>query len=52
MEDAKRRICHFIEDMYNDKRLHSSLGYCLPNEFEKRLLDKQKPTVSPRITLT
>ena len=32
--------------------LHSSMGYCLPNEFEERPLDKQKPTVPSQITLT
>ena len=52
IEDAERRICHFIKDVYNEKRLHSSLGYCPPNEFEERLLDKQKPTVPSQITLT
>ncbi len=52
MEDAERRICHFIKDVYNEKRLHSSLGYCPPNEFEEQLLDKQKPTVPSQITLT
>ena len=52
MEDAERRICHFIKDVYNEKRLHSSLGYCPPNEFEERLLDKQKPTIPSQITLT
>lgn len=52
MEDAERRICHFIKDVYNEKRLHSSLGYCPPNEFEERLLNKQKPTVPSQITLT
>ncbi len=52
MEDAERKICHFIKDVYNEKRLHSSLGYCPPNEFEERSLDKQKPTVPSQITLT
>ncbi|MBA7495118.1 hypothetical protein ES702_05697 [subsurface metagenome] len=52
MEDAQRRIYHFIEDVYNEKRLHSSLGYCPPNEFEERLLDKQKLSVPSQIALT
>jgi len=52
IEDAERRICHFVKDVYNEKRLHSSLGYCPPNEFEERLLDKQKPTAPSQITLT
>ena len=32
--DAVRQIGHFIEDAYLTKRLHSSLGYLTPAEFE------------------
>ncbi len=32
--DARMNIGAFIETMYNHKRLHSSLGYCSPDEFE------------------
>ena len=32
--DAKRRIAHFIEDVYQFKRIHSSLGFLTPSEFE------------------
>ncbi len=52
IEDAKGRISHFIKDVYNKKRLHSSLGYCLPNEFEELSMEKQESTVSCQITLT
>lgn len=34
--DAEANIGHFIEDVYNVKRLHSSLGYLPPAEFETR----------------
>lgn len=36
--DALHRIGYFIEDVCNCKRLHSSLGYVSPVEFEERLL--------------
>lgn len=32
--DAKNNIDHFIDTVYNQKRLHSSLGYKPPVEFE------------------
>ena len=33
-EDALENICHFIDKVYNRKRLHSSLGYKSPEHFE------------------
>jgi len=35
MEDVLKSIPRFIEDVYNKKRLHSSLGYFSPEEFEQ-----------------
>lgn len=34
IQDAKANIEHFIERVYNTKRLHSALGYLSPNDFE------------------
>ena len=40
--DAKAHIEHFLIDLYNAKRLHSSLGYVPPNEFEINLLTQSQ----------
>ena len=34
-EDLQERVEEFIERYYNECRLHSALGYCSPEEFEK-----------------
>jgi putative transposase len=35
LAEARRRIGEFLEEIYNHKRLHSSLGYCPLAEFER-----------------
>ena len=43
MEDVQERIPYFIEDLYNQKRLHSSFGYRPPCEFESMVMVTQNP---------
>jgi transposase InsO family protein len=40
--DAQRSIGRFIELVYNQKRLHSALGYVPPAEFERSLNEPPK----------
>ncbi len=40
-EEAKLRIENFIENIYNRKRLHSSLNYRSPDTFESELFSQQ-----------
>ncbi len=37
-EEARQAVIDYIEMFYNSRRLHSSLGYVSPNDFEKKLL--------------
>jgi putative transposase len=39
--DALRQLGRFLDDVYNCKRIHSSLGYLTPLEFEQQWLRQQ-----------
>jgi len=52
--DALARLPHFIEEVYNRKRLHSSLGYRSPQDFEELTLTEENtaPPRQPLLTLS
>lgn len=42
--DVVEQLPQFIEDVYNEKRVHSAIGYLTPNELEE--MEKQNKNVS------
>lgn len=52
LEDARASIRQFLEKVYNQKRLHSALGYLPPVEFEAQLaVQKNKEAAARRFSL-
>jgi transposase InsO family protein len=48
LADARAGIGGFLEKVYNQKRLHSALGYLPPAEFERDLHVQSKKEAAPR----
>ena len=44
-EDAYREIYNYIEGFYNPIRIHSSIGYVSPNDFEKNIENVKPPLI-------
>jgi transposase InsO family protein len=49
LQEAHRSIREFLEKVYNEKRLHSALGYVPPTEFETNLATQQKEAAARRL---
>lgn len=49
MTDVAERIPRFIEEVYNKKRLHSSIGYVPPEEFEANYWEMKNNDCSPHL---
>lgn len=42
LADARRQLGRFLDDVYNTKRIHSSLGYLTPAEYEQQWVNMQR----------
>jgi putative transposase len=47
-EEAMRDVTDYIVNFYNSRRLHSKLGYLSPNDYERKITEKQPIQVSEK----
>jgi putative transposase len=51
LQETHRSIREFLEKIYNEKRLHSALGYVPPTEFEATLAAQQNEAATRRLSI-
>jgi putative transposase len=51
LAEARSSIREFLEKVYNQRRLHSALGYLPPSEFEANLATQKKDAASRQLPL-
>ena len=49
LNEARDNIGDFLEKIYNQRRLHSALGYVPPAEFESNLAQNQKDAAARQL---
>ncbi len=51
-EDVVVRLPYFIDEVYNQRKLHAALGYHSPSDFEKLVLMQENNGLSSQTVLT